>query len=318
MSHGLINRDTIYAKVETTYNTDSVPVGSDAVLIRALQHAINPRLVARPALTGSLSDPQQAYAGALETVTITAEMRGSGAAGTAPEIGPLLRACGLSETVVASTSVTYAPQAGTIESCTLYYFKSVDGSATRVRHILTGCRGTFAIDANGGENGLVRFTMTGRRANPTDQSALTPSYDATVPATLRGLSVTLGAVANLVVQGFQFDAGNDVMTPDNVNDAEGYGNITIVKRDPTLVLQRHDELVATLAPFADMAAGTTRAFDSGVIGGTAGNRWRLQAGACAYRGISPGENNGMRTLDATFGCTASTVGGNDNFILAFT
>jgi hypothetical protein len=319
MAHGLIKRDTIYAKLETTYGTDSVPVGSDAVLILSLQHAPDRlRLVPRPALTGALGNPQQAYAGMLESVTITAELRGSGTAGTAPEIGPLLRACGLSETIVASTSVTYAPQGGTIESCTIYYFKSVDGSATRVRHILLGCRGTAVFNAEAGTNGTVTFTMTGRRANPTDQSALTPTFDSTVPVAIRGLSCTLGGVSNLVIQGFDVDLGNQIVVPDNLNDSEGYGNITLTERDPVLTLRRHDELVATIAPFADLVAGTQRAFDSGVVGATAGNRWRFQAAQAAYRGLQPGEAEGLRTLEATFGCTASTVGGNDHFSLAFT
>ncbi len=319
MSHGLIKRDTIYAKIETTYGTDSVPVGGDAVLILSLQHAPDRlRLVPRPALTGALGNPQQAYAGMLETITITTELRGSGTAGTAPEIGPLLRACGLSETVSAGTSVTYAPQGGTIESCTIYYFKSVDGSTSRVRHILVGCRGTAVINAEAGTNGTVTFTMTGRRANPTDQSALSPTFDATVPVAIRNLTCTLGGVSNLVIQGFDVDLGNQIVVPDNLNDVEGYGNITLVERDPVLTLRRHDELVATLAPFADLVAGTTRAFDSSVVGGTAGNRWRFQASNAAYRGVSPGEAEGMRTIESVFGCTASSVGGSDHFTLVFT
>ena len=319
MSHGRIKRDVVYAKVESTYGTDSVPTGTDAVLILSLQHAPDRlRLVPRPALTGALGNPQQAYAGMLESITITAELRGSGSAGTAPEIAPLLLACGLAETVVASTSVTYAPQAGTIQSCTIYYYKSVDGSTSRVRHILLGCRGTATISANAGQNGTITFTMTGRRANPTDQTALSPTFDSTVPQALRGMSATLGGVGSLVIQGFDVDLGNQIVVPDNLNDSEGYGNITLVEREPVLTLRRHDELVATLAPWADLVAGTQRAFDSGLVGGTAGNRWRFQAPQAAYRDVQPGEADQMRTLESTFGCTASTVGGSDHFSLAYT
>lgn len=319
MSHGLINRDTMYAKLESSYGVDPTIAGTDAVLILGVQHSPDRlRLIERPALTGALGQPQQAYGGMLEQVQITAELRGSGSAGTAPEIGPLLKACGLLETVNASTSVVYTPQSGTIESCTIHYYSSVDGSSSRVRHILLGCRGSFTIQANAGGNPEIRFTMVGRRANPTDQSALSPTFDSTVPYGLRGLSVTVGAVSNLVVQGFNFDCGNAVEVPDNLNDSEGYGNITIVRRDPTLTVSRHHELVATIAPWADLVAGTTRAFDTGVIGSTAGNRWRLQASNLAYRNVQPGEANGMRTIESTFGCTASTVGGSDHFTLTFT
>ncbi|MCK7495178.1 MAG: hypothetical protein MZW92_31855 [Comamonadaceae bacterium] len=42
-------------------------------------------------------------------LTFDVEIKGSGAAGTAPELGVLLKGCGFGETVVAVTSVTYAP-----------------------------------------------------------------------------------------------------------------------------------------------------------------------------------------------------------------
>ena len=62
------------------------------------------------------------------------ELAGSGTAGTAPRYGALLQACGLSETIVASTSVTYAPVSSAFSSATIYF--NNDG----IRHILTGCR----------------------------------------------------------------------------------------------------------------------------------------------------------------------------------
>jgi hypothetical protein len=49
------------------------------------------------------------YAGTLISVSGKCEIKGSGAAGTAPEIAPLLRGAAWSETVVGGTSVTYKP-----------------------------------------------------------------------------------------------------------------------------------------------------------------------------------------------------------------
>jgi|GEM_PF-390705 hypothetical protein len=318
MSHGPIQRDTIFAKLETTYGTDPTPTGSNAILVRSIQHGFDRlRMVPRPVLTGALGQEPQVYAGSLEAITIECELKGSGQAGTAPEFGPLLRACGLAETVVASTSVTYAPQSGSIESCTIYYYKAVDNSSIRVRHILTGCRGNVQIVANTGDYPILRFMMVGRRATPTDQSALSPTYDATTPLALRGLTVSLGSVQG-VVQSFELDVGHTIDVPDNMNNSEGYGEITIIDRDPVLTLTRHDERIATINPWGDLSGGTARAFDTGTVGSSAGNRWRLQASKCYYRNLESGEANGMRTIQSVFGCHASTVGGSDHFTLAFT
>jgi hypothetical protein len=49
------------------------------------------------------------------SITFDVELSGSGTAGTAPAFGPLLKAAGLSETVVAITSVTYAGVSSSFE-----------------------------------------------------------------------------------------------------------------------------------------------------------------------------------------------------------
>jgi hypothetical protein len=49
------------------------------------------------------------------SITFDVELAGSGSAGTAPAFGPLLKAAGLSETVVAVTSVTYAGVSSSFE-----------------------------------------------------------------------------------------------------------------------------------------------------------------------------------------------------------
>ncbi|WP_444932401.1 hypothetical protein ACJJIF_22000 (plasmid) [Microbulbifer sp. SSSA002] len=84
-------------------------------------------------------------------VTFNAELKGSGAAGTPPEIAPLLRACGLAETITAGTSVEYNLASEGHESITLYLYE--DGSLYK----LTGVRGTWTPTAHyrrSGQSGL--------------------------------------------------------------------------------------------------------------------------------------------------------------------
>ena len=95
-------------------------------------------------------------------LTIEVELAGSGAAGTAPAWDPLMRSCGNSVATVASTSVTYAPESTTHESCTIHYFD--DG----IRHVVIGSRGSWSLNAEVGQIPVLTFTMTGRYATPTD------------------------------------------------------------------------------------------------------------------------------------------------------
>jgi hypothetical protein len=94
------------------------------------------------------------------------ELAGSGTAGTAPAYGSILKACGFSETIVASTSVTYAPVSSSFSSVTIYY--NVDG----VRHKLTGCRGTFTLNGTVGDIPYIEFHDDRDLQCPTDHTAL--------------------------------------------------------------------------------------------------------------------------------------------------
>lgn len=319
MGHGLIKRELVLAEIESAYGTDPTPTGAETILVRNITHQPDRlRMVQRGAIRTSLGELQQIYGGMLQAINFECEVKGSGTAGTPPEIDPLLRACGLKVTNVASTSDTYAPTSSSLESCTIHYFEAGAGGTSQVRHILTGCRGNLELAYTAGDILLARFSMIGKRTGaPTDQTLPTPTYDTTVPQAVKGLATTIGGVNGLVVQSYTLNLNNEIIVPDDLNDAEGYGQILIAGRDPTIELTRHNELVATLAPWADLASGTARAFVSGTLGGTAGNRIALAAGQMHYRGLSQGDDQGVRTNTYTFGLHESGSVDSD-FTLAFT
>jgi hypothetical protein len=315
MAHGPISNEVLLAKIESSYGVDPTPVaGTNAILFRDLE--IVPfdqlRMFDREAVRGSLGTLQHVYGGSLGGIRFGAEIKGSGAAGTAPEIGPLLRACGMGETVVASTSVTYAPVSTSLESVTIYAFEF-----GRVRHIFSGCRGNVTLRFPVGEAPMARFEFLGKRGTVTDQSQPTPTINSTVPQAVKGLAATIGGVGSLVVQEFELAVNNRIVAPGNLNDSEGYGNVTVLKRDPTLSMLLHAELIATLNPFSDLGAGTARAIVSGTLGSTAGNRVALSCPQAHYRGVEPGEADGFRNRRHMFGCHESATADTD-FSLAFT
>ncbi|MGH6742654.1 MAG: phage tail tube protein, partial [Bradyrhizobium sp.] len=167
-----ISNEVVLAKAEVTYNTDPTPAAStDAVLIQNVDlKTASLRMVDRAAVRGQLGMLQKIYGGQLRTITFSCEVKGSGAAGTPPEIGPLLTACGLTETIVASTSVAYTPNDGTHKSVTIYYFEG-----GRNRHILTGCRGSANFKLSAGGLLTIDFTFTGHYGGSSVQTQPTPT-----------------------------------------------------------------------------------------------------------------------------------------------
>ena len=311
MSKLLTRRKVLLAKIESTYGTDPTPNAStDAVLCQDLTwSSAGLKMIERPAVRPSLGALKHVYAGRLLQVSFTCEVKGSGSAGTAPEIGNLLRACGLDETVVGATSVTYAPASTGQESATLYLFE--DGK----RIILTGCRGNVSFQAPAGGAVMASFTMTGHEAAQTDVSLASPTFDATTPPPFIGGTFVIDSFA-ATINALSFDLGNTVATPTDVNGADGYGEITITGRDINGSIDPLDELVASEDYLGNFKSGAAMALSTGAIGGTAGNIVTIAMPAVSYRDATAADRDGLAALNLPFGAAESST--DDELSIAFT
>lgn len=306
----LSRRRVLLAKVESTYGVDAVPTGADnAILIEDLNWSMDRlRLVERPAIRSSIGTLQQLYGGSLQAASFTVEVKGSGTAGTAPEIGVLLRGCAMAENIVASTSVTYLPASASQASLTLYIYE--DGTLTK----LLGARGTVDFTGATGGRLMANFSFTGHFTGPADTALATPTYDSAVPAVLIGGSFSIGSFA-AVIESMNFSLGNELGVPPDINAADGYAEVHVIGRDVNGSINPEQPLVATAAFLADLKSGTTRAFDSGTFGAV-GNQFRVQMPSVYYRDISPGEREGVLFYELPFGAVESTT--DDEISLAFT
>ena len=102
-------------------------------------------------------------------ISFSVEIAGSGAAGTAPAWGKLLRGCAMAETISASTYVMYNPISTGMESLTMLYV--VDG----VRHRINGCRGTVEFSLGANARPLMKFTFTGVENSFEGENTLAPT-----------------------------------------------------------------------------------------------------------------------------------------------
>lgn len=188
----LIRNTIILAKLETTYGVDAAPTGAaNALLVSDASFELAIDGINRDLLRPTMGGSEQLVGTRYAKLEFTVELSGSGTAGTAPAWGPLLRACGMAETVTAGNNVAYSPVSSGFESLTIYYY--LDGLLYKA----TGCRGTVELSAQLGERPTLKFSFQGRHsavsaaANP---SATITAWKKPVPVTdATATSISLGA-----------------------------------------------------------------------------------------------------------------------------
>lgn len=314
MGRILSNRQVIAAKVETTEGTAIALAGADANnLIMEPTFEADVPMYERSFLDNSLS-PQKAIATTrLARLSFKVECKGSGTAGTAPALGKLLRACGFNETVVASTSVTYAPTSALANIPTLSMAIYKDG----LRKALKGARGNVKYSAKAGEPGMFEFEFVGVYDGTTDVAILTPSgVDTTVPVSLLAATFSIASFSAFVSQ-ITWDMGNQLTPRGDINQASGYISTLLTKRNPKGSFDPEDELVATHDFYGRWLAGTTGAL-TWKHQGSAGNIATFTVPACQYMKLSEADRNGIAVLNSDFLMARSSTGGDDELSIAFT
>jgi len=307
----LQRKRVLLAKTETTYGTDPTPTGAaNAILVSNMK--IDPiqggqvaRDLVRPYLGASESLQGERYV----QITFDVEVQGSGAAGTEPAFGPILKACGMGVTTVASTSNTYAPVSSAFSSVTLYY--NVDG----VLHKITGARGnvkwTFAV----GKIPMMSFTFKGLYNAPTDTAAPSPTYTAfKTPLAATTANTTsfsfFGYSGNLQMLDFDFGNTIDYMALIGTEYVQQSGrNITgtAVIEAPTI----------TAKDYFSAAAGTALGSLALTHGTAAGSRAVVTSSTLDVLNPTYAEDNGVVMLSIPFTLVPSTAG-NDEISIAFT
>lgn len=165
----------VLAALEATYGVDAAPsAGTNAILCKS-SLSITPMestQVKRDLIVPYLGDLGAVLADTYVKIDFEVELAGSGAAGTAPGMDPLLQACGMSATITPNGNVTYEPVSSNFSSSTLYFYGQTD-QGTAVLHKITGARGDFELDLQVGQIPTVKFTMMGLYNAPTEIAAPT-------------------------------------------------------------------------------------------------------------------------------------------------
>jgi len=307
----LSRKRLILAKSESTYGTDITPAGSDAVLVRNLDIVpMQSDVVSRDLVRPYMGNSDQLIANTRVECTFEVELAGSGTAGTAPRYGALLKACGMSETVVASTSVTYAPVSSSFSSATIYY--NVDG----VLHKITGARGSVDMTCTLGQIPVLKFTMTGIYNAPTDTAAPSVTYtNQATPLIFKNGNTTAfqffsysGALASV-----DFNITNSIVYRELVG---GTKEAVLTGRAPAGSVMIEAVPIAT-KDFFTAAANTATGNLTFLHGTTAGNKVTFTASQVDIAQPSYADQDGIQMLNLPY-VALPTTAGNDEFSLAFT
>lgn len=301
---------TLLVKPEVSYGTDPVPAaGANAILatnvsLQPMEGEDVDRNLETPYFGGSAKIPVGLYA----VLSFDVELQGSGAAGTAPAWGPVLRACGVAETITPGTKVEYSPITDGQESVAIYL--AID----TVRHVLLGSRGTVVKKLNAQGIPVMSFTLTGLFAVPTTQAKVVPTltaFKAPLVATKANTpTFTIGGVA-MILRSFEMNLGNQVEQRLLV----GYEGIHITGREESLKAQVEAVALATYNPFTIAQNQTLQAIAL-THGVAAGYKWTLDVASAQQHRLS-GYANEQNIVEWPLDFTPLPTAGNDQWKLTF-
>ena len=301
----LSRKRTILVKTEVTYGTDPTPTGAaNAILVKNLNVTpLDAENVSRDLVRPYLGASEQLIASKHVACDFEIEMAGSGAAGTAPAYAPLLLACGMSETVVATTSVTYAPVSTNFKSVTIYY--NVDG----VLHKITGARGSVEMTIEAGQIPVFKFTFTGIYNAPSDVAAPSPTYTAfQTPLTANSDNTTGFSLFSYsaVLQSLSLGFNNSVLYRSLI----GAESVLITDRQVKGQVMFEAPTI-TAKDFFSLALGTSLGSLDITHGTSAGNKVQITSSRVDVTNPSYQDQNGIQMLNVPVILVPSTSGNDE-------
>ncbi|MEO5626924.1 MAG: phage tail tube protein [Dokdonella sp.] len=300
---------TLFAATETVYGTAIALTAADAMRTHEFKCTPFMATVIERKLDGqAYGNTGSIHSGAHLEMEFDVEMSGSGAAGTAPKYGRLLKACQMAETIVATTSVTYAPASSGTDSLTMYY--QLDGQ----RHAMTGARGTWSIKFDSQGIPYIHFKFTGMWVDPTSVADLVPNFTGfTLPRPVSFAytpKVSLFGLAS-VYKSFGYDHTNDVQFFDN----PGEQFVDIVDRTPSGSISLLAPALSVHNYFTDTKSDTQGLLTL-VHGMTAGNIVTFAAPLAHLKEPKYGDDKGRAMLEANLDFIYNAP--DDEMSLAFT
>lgn len=281
---------TVLANVETSEGVAETLTGATHAMLTKGTSPVpyNGSRVSRDLDRATLGAQSEINTGPYMTASFAVELAGSGTAGTAPKWGPLLRACGFSETISAGVSVTYAPASSSLKSATIEVWR--DGQ----KYQLIGSRGNVAFSLVRGQIPMMQFTFTGKYTRPTDSTHPTPTTTGfTTPVAVTKANTPTFSLASYSAfcEAVTLDMGNQIVYRNLI----GSESILLTDRNARGNVVIEAPAIGTKDYFAiaESHAGVTLSAISVVHGTTAGNICTLAGPKVQLASISEQNSDGI-------------------------
>jgi hypothetical protein len=301
----------ILAKIEGSYGVDPTPTGgANAMLMTGVTFTpMEGEDVSRDLEFPYLAAQGKIPVGLRCRLRGKVELVGSGAAGTAPAWGPLLRACGVAETIDAGVSVAYTPITDSMESVTLYFWI---GST---KQVVKGVRGTATLRFTAQQIPYIEFDLVGLYGDPAEASPATPTLTGfkkpVIVSKANTPTFTVNSVS-LVMRELILALGNQV----EPRLLQGSESIIIPDRSETISARVEAVPVSTFDPFALAKAQTSVALS--LVHGTAAGYIATLAAPYCQVGRLTGYENQQNILEWPLPLIPLPSAGNDQWSLTLT
>lgn len=229
----LSRRNVILAKIESTYGSDPTPtVASNAVRVIDLELKLTKPPVERPTQQQSLARRPSKLGEEFYEVSFKVEVVGSGAAGTAPRQGALLRACGMSETIITGGSpvVKYRDISTGFESITMYVYYG--GRLHKIFGAVGNVKGVFEA----GKQVFLEYSFMGLKgATPAVQAVPTNAvYDEDTPGTVpicKNGTFSYNSKTTLITPMLDFDLQNVISKRPSLSATRAIAGFEVTDRN---------------------------------------------------------------------------------------
>ncbi len=292
----LQKRKVILVKEESVYGTDPTPVpASNSIDAQDITVNYQGEVLERNLQRSTLSKNAPVIGKRYIEVQFSCELKGSGAVGTAPQLGDLLEACGFAETVSAGSSVVYLPTSDSQKSVTIYVYEVGDNGSSILNKI-TGARGNVSFQMDAGQIARASFSFQGIYNAKTDVTTPTGmSYESTKPPIVESASFEFNSVADLVAQSVSIDMGNEINPDDDISSSGGVARFSIIGRAPNGSFNPEATQQSTIDYQTLMLASTEVAL-SMAVGSVAGNICTITAPKVTIDNVSQGDR-GNKVID---------------------
>lgn len=220
--------------IEATYGTDPVPspatnwLGVENIQVNPVEMDTDDQAT----VSDKFGQDEKIVGAIRSTISFDVPLRGSGTAGTAPNLDVVLRAAGMAKVTTAGASVVYSPVDSGDESATFYWYMD------RVLQKMTGVRGSWSIKFDAKKKALLSFKGIGLRSAMSDSAGGIPA--ATLPTLPRPVAVNK---ANTTLAFGAYAAFMSTLTVDSGSDVQ-YRNLT--NREDVTIVDRNSTLSASI------------------------------------------------------------------------